>query len=371
MPAFIPLGLSLLLGLGSPVAPRSPTTRAAGADRELERALAWFVAQRSPGRPPAGSRRTPGRRRSFPNAEARRWRSLMGRLARHLSRPAPCADRRRMERARHILEIEGDRDRNRYHNFPRRLSQEVIAAILRVDRACAGTRGGPGAPGTTGRPMTGPASSRPLGRGRPLPAGTGARPGPPGRGLPRLPPGAAVVTTGRLPGRAPGATRTRTGTTRPAAQPAVGQTLVFTHRHLRRLRRGASRARFDWPLSTGRLVSGYGRRRDPFTRRISFHKGIDLGAARGTPLYTAGAGYVLWAGRRGRCGIGLAIRHDRTFVTRYCHLSAVFVTRGQWVTRGKQIGKVGMTGRATSAHLHFSVSRNGTAVDPLPYLPRL
>jgi murein DD-endopeptidase MepM/ murein hydrolase activator NlpD len=66
----------------------------------------------------------------------------------------------------------------------------------------------------------------------------------------------------------------------------------------------------------------------------------------------------------------VVIRHRLGFESWYAHLSAVYVGAGQGVSGGTRIGAVGSTGASTGPHLHFEVRRNGTPVDPAPYLLR-
>jgi murein DD-endopeptidase MepM/ murein hydrolase activator NlpD len=122
------------------------------------------------------------------------------------------------------------------------------------------------------------------------------------------------------------------------------------------------------------VTSGYGWRSNPVTGEYSFHSGIDLGASMGTPVLAAKSGKVDFAGWEGGYGNFIEVIHN-SIGTRYAHLSEVYVTAGQQVRRGQQIGRVGSTGRSTGPHLHFEVivpSAQGWAtLDPASYLIRL
>ncbi len=108
------------------------------------------------------------------------------------------------------------------------------------------------------------------------------------------------------------------------------------------------------------------------------HKGIDIQAAYGTPIYAAANGVVVssvfdngWNGGRGNY---VTIRHDDGGLsTNYYHMSYVYAYVGQRVTAGDLIGEVGMTGRAYGNHLHFEVriggDGTGTWLNPIDYLP--
>jgi murein DD-endopeptidase MepM/ murein hydrolase activator NlpD len=117
-----------------------------------------------------------------------------------------------------------------------------------------------------------------------------------------------------------------------------------------------------------RMSSGYGNRKDPFTRRKAFHAGIDFPAPSGTTVLSAGAGTVIFAGRKSGYGNVVEISHGDGLVTRYAHLSAFLVKEGQSVSTGTPIARVGSTGRSTGPHLHFEVRRKDGAVDPAGYL---
>lgn len=122
-----------------------------------------------------------------------------------------------------------------------------------------------------------------------------------------------------------------------------------------------------WPVD-GRLMSHFGRRSDPFSGEGAFHTGIDISAARGTPIKAAADGTVThaeWGGDYGRLVI---VDHGDGLQTYYAHLSQFEVLAGQSVRRGDLVGRAGATGRATSSHLHYEVRMRGTAVNPYQYL---
>lgn len=112
----------------------------------------------------------------------------------------------------------------------------------------------------------------------------------------------------------------------------------------------------------GIITSGFGRRH----RR--FHKGIDIGAPRGTPIFASADGKVAFTGRRGGYGRTVILDHGGGVQTLYAHNSQVEVKEGEWVTQGQEISKVGSTGRSTGPHLHYEVRIHGKPVNPKPYL---
>ena len=119
----------------------------------------------------------------------------------------------------------------------------------------------------------------------------------------------------------------------------------------------------------GRLTSGFGYRRDPFTGLRRFHNGIDIAGPSGTAVRSAMAGVVAHVGSQsGNYGKFIIVRHTNGFQTLYAHLSSFSVSLGQRVARGQRVGLMGNTGRSTGSHLHFSVIKNGRFTNPIPYL---
>lgn len=118
----------------------------------------------------------------------------------------------------------------------------------------------------------------------------------------------------------------------------------------------------------GYITSEFGGRPDPFTGADSTHKGLDIGAVKGTPIYAASGGKVVQSANKyngyGNCVI---IEHSAGFRTLYAHCSELLVKEGDIVTAGQLIAKVGSTGRSTGPHLHYGMLINGTYVDPLLY----
>ncbi|MTH48344.1 murein DD-endopeptidase MepM [Intestinirhabdus alba] len=107
------------------------------------------------------------------------------------------------------------------------------------------------------------------------------------------------------------------------------------------------------------------RRQNPVTGRIAPHRGVDFAMPQGTPVLAVGDGEVVVAKRSGAAGYYIAIRHGRTYTTRYMHLRKLLVTPGQKVKRGDRIALSGNTGRSTGPHLHYEVWINQQAVNPL------
>ena len=124
---------------------------------------------------------------------------------------------------------------------------------------------------------------------------------------------------------------------------------------------------FRWPVS-GRLTSYFGGRKSPGGIGSTNHKGIDIAAPRGTPVYAADGGTVTYAGWMSGYGYLVRINHGNGYETYYGHNSSLTVSVGQHVYKGQQIARVGSTGNSTGNHCHFEVRYNGVAKNPLNYL---
>ncbi len=129
-------------------------------------------------------------------------------------------------------------------------------------------------------------------------------------------------------------------------------------------------AGFKQPLE-GIITSLFGHRRFFNGQPRSPHSGLDIAAATGTPVATAGAGLVTLADDLYFNGNTVFVDHGQGLITMYCHLSEITVAVGDSVAQGDIIGLVGATGRVTGAHLHWTVSLNGNRVDPPTFVTAL
>lgn len=120
---------------------------------------------------------------------------------------------------------------------------------------------------------------------------------------------------------------------------------------------------FVWPIAQGTLTSRFGPRGE------TFHDGIDIGAPRGTPVYAARAGEVLYSARLSGYGNVIIIGHGDRYATVYAHNLTHLVRVGDRVRQGQVIARVGETGRTTGPNLHFEVRKHNVACNPLYYLP--
>jgi murein DD-endopeptidase MepM/ murein hydrolase activator NlpD len=129
------------------------------------------------------------------------------------------------------------------------------------------------------------------------------------------------------------------------------------------------------------LTSPFGNRISPFTRAADFHKGLDLSAPTGTPVYATAEGTVSFAGRYPlresvawwRFGNVVVINHSDRFLTIYGHCDTVKVQAGQKIRQGEIIATVGSTGWSTNSHLHYEVRSDIEAGDGkyIPIDPRI
>jgi murein DD-endopeptidase MepM/ murein hydrolase activator NlpD len=119
------------------------------------------------------------------------------------------------------------------------------------------------------------------------------------------------------------------------------------------------------PVS-GSISSSYGLRKDPFSRQLRAHKGLDIAAPEGMKIVAALPGTVLRAGYESGFGNSVLVQHSGGLQTRYAHLESVSVNPGDTVSSQQVLGTVGKTGRSTGPHLHFEVIRMGVPIDPLP-----
>ena len=122
-----------------------------------------------------------------------------------------------------------------------------------------------------------------------------------------------------------------------------------------------------WPI-LGVHGSGFGWRKNPVTKRRLFHKGIDISAKYGTPIFATAPGTVRRAGWMSGYGRTVDLQHGYGILTRYAHCSRLKVRKGDTVERGDLIGWVGQTGRATGPHVHFEVHVDSAAVDPTEFI---
>ncbi|MBF0104093.1 MAG: LysM peptidoglycan-binding domain-containing M23 family metallopeptidase [Deltaproteobacteria bacterium] len=122
--------------------------------------------------------------------------------------------------------------------------------------------------------------------------------------------------------------------------------------------------KFIWPLKEYVITSGFG------WRRGRPHEALDLSAKRGTPVFAATDGVVIFAERYAGYGNLLVLKHAKNYFTAYAHLHTMQTEVGKKVKKGEQIATVGNTGRSSGPHLHFEIHKKTQAIDPLKLLPK-
>ena len=122
-------------------------------------------------------------------------------------------------------------------------------------------------------------------------------------------------------------------------------------------------------FSYARTGATVGRRINPFYKVPSDHWGLDLISQQGDPVFASADGVVKYVDHSSK-GLGnvVAIDHGNGYQTRYAHLENTRVSKGQKVSRGKQIGQVGMSGNSFAPHLHYEVRRDSVRLDPLHFM---
>ena len=120
-------------------------------------------------------------------------------------------------------------------------------------------------------------------------------------------------------------------------------------------------AQFIWPASGG--ISQY------FSW---YHPAIDISNLGGGPIRASDSGTVTVAGWSDNYGYGnrVIIDHGNGYTTQYSHLSAIYVTGGQKISKGETLGAMGSTGRSTGVHVDFIIRKGGTALNPLSILSK-
>lgn len=117
------------------------------------------------------------------------------------------------------------------------------------------------------------------------------------------------------------------------------------------------------------VSSEFGLRRNPFGgRNYELHEGIDFAGPVGRPILATGDGVVVTATYDRGYGNYVKIDHGYGYETLYAHLSKLEVATGDPIKRGDVVGALGSTGRSSGPHLHYSIYRQGKAINPRQYL---
>ncbi|PSN11393.1 metalloendopeptidase [filamentous cyanobacterium CCT1] len=148
-----------------------------------------------------------------------------------------------------------------------------------------------------------------------------------------------------------------------AVKPALEQTLASEAEQAAAFPNGQPIA------GRAKVSSEFGLRPNPFgARSYEMHEGIDFSGPVGKPILATAEGVVVRADYNGGYGNHVRIDHGYNYETLYAHMSEIEVKIGDRVQRGDVVGYLGSTGRSSGPHLHYSIYRNGQAVNPRYYL---
>lgn len=132
---------------------------------------------------------------------------------------------------------------------------------------------------------------------------------------------------------------------------------------------------YAWPIDSVHwsnpgvvITCKYGWRINPLTNKNEMHNGLDIAAPKGTPIQAAKSGTVTRSENSGGWGNVIVITHGDGTSTLYAHCDKLLVSKGATVMQGQVIAKVGCSGQSTGNHLHFTIYKNNTTVNPVDYL---
>ena len=122
-------------------------------------------------------------------------------------------------------------------------------------------------------------------------------------------------------------------------------------------------------MTYAQIGAGEGARLSPFYKVPVQHNGLDIIAGQGEPVYASASGTVSDVIHSGK-GLGnvVVIDHANGYVTKYCHLADILVSKGQKVSAGKRIASIGISGSSFAPHLHYEVWHDGAPEDPVSFL---
>ena len=134
--------------------------------------------------------------------------------------------------------------------------------------------------------------------------------------------------------------------------------------HLQHAKENITKLIGELPVK-GRISSHFGMRHHPVHDEFRHHSGLDIAAAKGSPIEAVMDGKVIFAGERGNFGNTVIIEHEDGYKSLYAHCDQLKVSKGDSIKSGEEIATVGSTGLSTGNHLHFEIRKNEEAIDPL------
>ncbi len=123
-----------------------------------------------------------------------------------------------------------------------------------------------------------------------------------------------------------------------------------------------------YPTASEQITSRFGMRTHPVTKTGSFHKGVDIRAKPGEPVFATASGIVSDSDYSDLNGNRVVLLHNFGFQTRYAHLKESLVSPGDIIRKGELLGYSGNTGRSIAPHLHYEIRYLGKSIDPLQFL---
>ena len=122
------------------------------------------------------------------------------------------------------------------------------------------------------------------------------------------------------------------------------------------------------PSKKGYISSEYGNRKNPFTKKINFHKGIDIAHKTESDIRSLAAGEITFSGKKYGYGNLVEVSHLNGYKTRYAHNNRNLVKVGELVKKGQIIAKMGSTGHSTGPHVHLEVLKNNKHINPNKFI---
>lgn len=122
------------------------------------------------------------------------------------------------------------------------------------------------------------------------------------------------------------------------------------------------------PTKKGWISSYYGVRNDPFSGKLSKHKGIDIAGKLDDEIRVTAAGIVISVTKKSGFGLIVEVQHSNKLITRYAHCHTTKVHVGQIIKRGQVIATMGSSGRSTGPHVHYEILANGRQINPIKYI---
>ena len=122
------------------------------------------------------------------------------------------------------------------------------------------------------------------------------------------------------------------------------------------------------PTKKGYISSEYGNRKNPISKKMHFHKGVDIAYKIETDIQSLAAGEVTYSGKKYGYGNLVEVTHLNGYVTRYAHNNRNLVKLGDLVRKGQIIAKMGSTGHSTGPHVHLEVLKNNKHINPNKFI---